>query len=268
MTATDTVFAGSIPAIYDQYMVPLMFAPYAKLVAARAAEHRPKRILETAAGTGVVTEELHEAIPDAEIIATDLNAPMLEQAARRLGASNVQFQPADAQALPFNDNSFDLVICQFGVMFFPDKVRANAEARRVLRDGGRYKLVIWDRIEHNLATMAAARAVGNLFPGDSMRFYERVPFAYHDIGLIERDLLAAGFTDIEYETVELHSRAASARDAALGLVQGTPVRSDIEQIDPTMLGRATDAAEAALRQYEGPDGFDALMSARLVTAIK
>ena len=268
MTATDTVFAGSIPAIYDQYMVPLMFAPYAKLVAERAAELRPKRVLETAAGTGVVTEELHRALPDAAIIATDLNAPMLEQAARRIGASNVRFQAADAQALPFKDDSFDLVICQFGVMFFPDKVRANAVARRVLREGGRYKLVIWDRIEHNLATLAAGRAVGALFPGDSMRFYERVPFAYHDIGLIERDLLASGFTDIEYETIELHSRAASARDAAIGLVQGTPVRSDIEQIDPTRLGRATDAAEAALRQYDGPDGFDALMSARLVTAIK
>src|SRR5512139_1414136 len=252
MTATDTVFAGSIPAIYDQYMVPLVFAPYAKLVAERAAELRPQRILETAAGTGVVTQELHRALPEAEIIATDLNAPMLEQAAQRISASNVRFQPADAQALPFNDNSFDLVVCQFGVMFFPDKVRANSEARRVLRDGGRYMLVIWDRIEHNLATMAAGRAVGDLFPGDSVRFYERVPFRYHDVGLIERDLLAAGFTDVEFETVELPSRASSAREAAIALVQGTPVRSDIEQIDPAMLGQATDAAEAALRQYEGP----------------
>jgi ubiquinone/menaquinone biosynthesis C-methylase UbiE len=268
MTATDTVFAGSIPAIYDQYMVPLVFAPYAKLVAERAAELRPQRILETAAGTGVVTEELHRALPEAEIVATDLNAPMLEQASRRISASNVRFQPADAQALPFGENSFDLVVCQFGVMFYPDKVRANSEARRVLRNSGRYMLVIWDRIEHNLATMAAGRAVGDLFPGDSVRFYERVPFRYHDVGLIERDLLAAGFTDIEYETIELRSRAASARDAAVGLVQGTPVRSDIEQIDPTMLGQATNAAEAALRQYEGPGGFDALMTARLVTAIK
>jgi hypothetical protein len=110
--------------------------------------------------------------------------------------------------------------------------------------------------------------VGDLFPGDAVRFYERVPFRYHDVGLIERDLLAAGFTDVEYETVELHSHASSAREAAIALVQGTPVRSDIEQIDPTMLGKATDAAEAALRQYEGPDGFDAPMSARLVTAIR
>jgi ubiquinone/menaquinone biosynthesis C-methylase UbiE len=268
MTATDVIFAGSIPAIYDQYMVPLVFAPYARLVAERAAEFQPRRILETAAGTGVVTEELHRALPNSDIVATDLNAPMLEQAARRISASNVLFQPADAQALPFNDNRFDLVVCQFGVMFFPDKVRANAEARRVLRDEGRYMLVIWDRIEHNLATLAAGRAVGDLFPGDAVRFYERVPFRYHDVGQIEHDLLAAGFTDIEYETVELRSRAASARDAAVALVQGTPVRSDIEQIDPAMLGRATEAAEDALRQYEGPGGFDALMSARLVTAIK
>src|SRR5262245_54412193 len=268
MTATDIVFAGSIPAIYDQYMVPLIFAPYAKLVAERAAELRPRQILETAAGTGVVTEELHRALPEAEIIATDLNAPMLEQAARRIEAPNVRFLPADAQSLPFADASFDLVVCQFGVMFFPDKVRANSEARRVLRDRGRYMLVVWDRVEHNLATMVAGRAVGDLFPGDSVRFYERVPFRYHDVEQIERDLLSAGFTDIEYETVELHSRAASGRDAAIALVQGTPVRSDIEQIDPSMLGRATDAAERALRQYEGMDGFDAPMSARLVTAIK
>jgi len=268
MTATDTVFAGSIPAIYDQYMVPLLFAPYAQLVAQRAAELRPRRILETAAGTGVVTAELHRQLPEAEIVATDLNAPMLEQAARRMGATNVRFQPADAQSLPFADASFDLVVCQFGVMFYPDKVRANSEARRVLRDGGRYMLVVWDRIEHNLATMTAARAVGEVFPGDAAKFYERVPFRYHDIGEIENDLLAAGFTDVEYETIELRSRAASARDVAMGLVQGTPVRSEIEEIDPSKLGLATDAAAEALKQYEGPDGFDAPMSARLVTAIK
>lgn len=268
MTATATIFAGSIPAIYDQYMVPLVFAPYAKLVAERAAQFRPRRILETAAGTGVVTEALHRALPEAEIVATDLNAPMLEQAARRLDASNVRFLPADAQTLPFADDSFDLVVCQFGVMFFPDKVRANSEARRVLREGGRYILVIWDRIEHNSATMAAEHAVGDLFPTDAVRFYERLPFSYHDVGLIEQDLLSAGFTDVEFETVELPGRAASARDAAIALVQGTPVRSDIEQIDPTMLGRATDVATEALLQYEGPDGFEAPMSARLVTAIK
>ena len=265
---TDTIFAGSIPAIYDQYTVPLIFAPYAKLVAERAAGFKPGRILETAAGTGVLTEAIHRSLPNAEIIATDLNQPMLDKAARRMSASNVRFQQADAQALPFPGQNFDLVVCQFGVMFFPDKVLANREARRVLRDGGRYLLVIWDRIENNLATMTAGRVVADLFPFEAARFYERVPFRYHDVGQIEQDLLAAGFTDMEFETVELRSRAESACHAAIALVQGTPVRSEIEQIDPRMLGRATEVAEEALRQFEGPDGFDAPMSARLVTATK
>ena len=264
----DTVFAGSIPSIYDRCMVPMIFAPYAQLVAERAALFQPRRILETAAGTGVVTEALHRALPDAEIVATDLNAPMLEQAAQRARSPNVRFEVADAQRLPFGDGEFDVVVCQFGVMFFPDKIAANAEAHRVLRDGGRYLLVIWDKVERNLATVTAGRAVAGLFPGEDARFYERVPFRYHDPEVIEHDLLAAGFAEVEVESVELPSRAASARDAAIALTQGTPMRSDIEQIDPAMLGRATDAAAEALKQFEGPDGFDAPMAAWLVAATK
>jgi len=268
MSGTDTIFAGSIPAIYDRFMVPLIFEPYARLVADRAARFNPRCILETAAGTGVATHALHRAIPDAEIVATDLNAPMLEQAAKHISSPKVRFQAADAQSLPFEDESFDLVVCQFGIMFFPDKVRGNREARRVLGPKGRYMLVIWNHIESNLATMTAGRAVADLFPLEGGRFYERVPFRYHDRGLIEHDLLAAGFNDIELETVELRSRAPSARDAAIALVQGTPMRSDIEQMDPQLLRPATDAAAEALLQYEGPDGFDAPMSAHLVTATR
>ena len=164
MPSQDTVFAGSIPGLYDQYMVPLLFEPYARLVAEQAKTFAPARILETAAGTGVVTEALHRALPAAEIIATDLNPPMLEQAALRITAANVHFRQADALQLPFDDRSFELVVCQFGIMFFPDKVAGNAEARRVLRDGGRYLLVIWDKVELNLATHAAGKAVAAMFP--------------------------------------------------------------------------------------------------------
>lgn len=262
------MFAGSIPAIYDRYMVPLVFAPYAQLVAERAKALAPKRVLETAAGTGVVTRALHEALPDASIVATDLNVPMLEEAARRITGEKVRLEAADAQDLPYEDGSFDLVVCQFGIMFFPDKVRANSEARRVLRDGGHYLLVIWDRIDRNLATRAAGQAVANLFPDDAGAFYERIPFRYFDREAIRADLKAAGFEQVEIETVELRSRAASARDAATGLVQGTPMRSEIEQRDPAMLAPATDAAEESLKQFEGPEGFDAPMSAHLVTATK
>jgi ubiquinone/menaquinone biosynthesis C-methylase UbiE len=268
MTATDTVFAGSIPTIYDRYMVPLIFRPYAELVAERANALGPLKILETAAGTGVVTEALHRAVPDAEIVATDLNQPMLDEAAGKVRAANVRFQQADALKLPFEDASFDLVVCQFGVMFFPDKVAGNAEARRVLREGGHYLLVIWDSIDRNLATRTAGSAAAELFPEDSGAFYERIPFRYHDRALIESELRAAGFEEIAIDTVELRSRAASARDVAIGMTQGTPMRSEIEKQGPHALAAATEAAEQALRQFEGPDGFDAPMSAHIVTATK
>jgi hypothetical protein len=153
-------------------------------------------------------------------------------------------------------------------MFFPDKVKGNAEARRVLRDGGTYLLVIWDSVERNLATKVAGSAVAELFPDDSAAFYERIPFRYHDREVIGEDLRAAGFSDVRIETVELRSRAASALDAAIGLTQGTPMRSEIENRDPAMLGEATDAAAKALQQFEGPGGFNAPMSAHLVTATK
>ena len=221
-----------------------------------------------AAGTGVVTQALSRALPDAQIVATDLNQPMLDIAARRIGSQKVSFAQADAQSLPFPDGGFDLVVCQFGIMFMPDKVGANAEARRVLRDEGRYLLVIWDRVERNLATKAVGEAVAQLFPDDAASFYERIPFRYHDPAIIEHDLLAAGFKDIEFETVELRSRAPSAAEAATGLCQGSPMRAEIEKHGPDALARAAECAEQALRQFEGPEGFDAPMSAHVVTAVR
>jgi ubiquinone/menaquinone biosynthesis C-methylase UbiE len=249
-------------------MVPLLFAPYAALAADRAQALAPRRVLETAAGTGILTEALHRVLPDAELVATDLNPPMLDQAARRVGGA-VRFQTADALDLPFAESSFDLVACQFGAMFFPDKVRGHAEARRVLRDGGHYLLLIWDRLEMNLASLVAGQAVAELMPADAAGgFLERVPFRYHDPAVIEHDLRAAGFTKVALETVALRSRLGSAQEAATALVQGTPVRAEIELIDPALLAPATAAAAAALRQFDGPGGFDAPMSAHLVIATR
>lgn len=265
---SDTVFAGSIPSIYDRFMVPLVFAPYAAAAAQRAQALAPRRILETAAGTGVLTEALHAALPDAEIVASDLNQPMLDQAAQRVRSDNVSFRQADALELPFEDEYFDLVACQFGAMFFPDKRRGHGEACRVLRDGGRYLLVIWDSIERNFATKVAGNAVAALFPDDTAAFYERLPFRYHDKAVIEQDLRSARFSEVQIETLELLSRAPSARDAAIALTQGTPMRSEIEKRAPDALTAATDAATEALREFEGPNGFAAPMSAHIVTATK
>ena len=268
MTATDTVFAGSIPATYDRLMVPMLFEPYAADVAERAKAYGPRDILEAAAGTGVVTQALHNALPDARIVATDLNPAMLALAAERLRSDKARFQAADAQDLPFDDQCFDLIVCQFGIMFYPDKLAANREAFRVLRPGGRYLLVIWDKLDRNPASKAVQEAVAAEFPSDPPQFYARVPFGYADLETVTADLMAAGFDDLEFETIAHRSRARSAFDAATGLCQGSPLRSEIEARDHSALERVTEAAARALRQFEGPDGFDAPMSAHLVTATK
>ena len=200
MTETD-VFKHSTPELYDRFMGPLLFEPYAELLAERAARLRPSRILETAAGTGIVTRALSESVPEAEIVATDINPAVLEFAARKLDSDRVTFQPANAQELPFDEASFDLVVCAFGVMFFPDKVRAGSEARRVLRSEGRYLLVTFDRLALNPVPKAAEEAVASLFQDDPPRYMERGPFSYADPGAIEQDLRAAGFTGIDLETV-------------------------------------------------------------------
>ena len=266
MTTSDTVFAGSIPGLYDRHLGPLLFEPYAEEVAERARAFAPQRILETAAGTGIVTEALHRALPDAEIVATDLNPAMLEVAARRVQSGNVSFQPADALDLPFDDDSFDLVVCQFGVMFYPDKGRGNAEAKRVLRNGAEYLTVIWDRLDRNPASQIANDIVASLYPDDPPSFLERTPFGYADRAWIERDLRAAGFAQIAIDTVALLSRPVSARDAATGLVAGCPLRSEIEERDPNGLEAAVEAVALALQGLSGEDGLNSRLSAHIVTA--
>ena len=254
----------STPELYDRFMGPLLFEPYAKVVAERAALLQPGRILETATGTGILTRALHLAVREALIVATDLNPVMLELAAQRLSSATVSFQRADAQDLPFDDESVDLVVCQFGIMFFPDKVRANEEARRVLRPGGHYLIVSFDRLEANPVPKAAGDAVAALFPEDPPAYMERGPFSYADPSRIEHDLAAASFMDMTLETVALTSRV-SAPEAAKGLVLGSPFRAEIERRDSSALPRALDAVRAALARW---DGIDAPMSAHVVTATK
>lgn len=239
----------------------MLFHPYARDLAARAAALQPGRILETAAGTGIVTEALAAALPETEIVATDLNQAMLDIAAARGLPARVSLQAADAQALPFRDASFDLLACQFGVMFFPDRIGAYHEARRVLRPGGRFLFNVWDRLEHNPVSELLGNTVAALFPADPPSFYRRVPFGYYDIARIEAELETAGFTDILIETVVLSSRV-DARAAAVGLCQGSPMGAEIEARGGD-LAAVADAAAAALAPF---DGRDMPISAHVISA--
>lgn len=262
MTKTD-VFRHSTPWLYHRYMGPLLFEPYAKHVAGRLVVSRPDRILETAAGTGIATRAVYESLPKAQIVATDINPTVVEFAAQRVVSERVTFQRADAQQLPFEDDSFDVVLCVFGIMFFPDKVLANAEARRVLHTGGQYVLVTFDRLDRNPIPEAAGEAVASVL-GDNPRYMERGPFSYTDVALVERDLRAAGFQDVAVETVQLAS-LVSAQEAAQGIVLGSPFRAEIERLDASALERALAAVTEALLPW---DGTHAPMSAHIATAIR
>lgn len=260
MTAADTQFAGSIPALYDRHLGPLLFAPYAWDMAARVVALAPGDIVETAAGSGIVTAALAAALPQARIVATDLNQGMLDVAAAKPELARVRFEAADAQSLPLPGDAFDVAVCQFGMMFFPDRVLAAREARRVLRPGGRFLFNVWDALEQNPVSAAVHEALVALFPGDPPGFLPRTPFGYHNPERIEADLRAAGFANVRIDTVVLSSRV-DARMAALGLTKGSPLRAEIEA-----RGNPDDAlraAEAALAPF---DGHDAPMSALVVNA--
>jgi ubiquinone/menaquinone biosynthesis C-methylase UbiE len=270
MTETDKVFAGSIPAIYDGLLVPMIFTYYARDLAARVAQSNPSHVLETAAGTGALTRELAARLPaNAALTATDLNQPMLDHNASMLRHdARISWRQADALALPFEDGKFDAVTCQFGVMFFPDRVRGYAEARRVLRSGGCFIFNVWDRIEENDFALVVTEAVASVFPADPPRFMARTPHGYADVERIRDDLSAAGFGSIGIETRATTSKAASPRDVAVAICQGTPLRNEIETRDPARLEEATQAAADAVARRFGTGAVEGRISAHAVTAVR
>ena len=264
---TDKVFSGSIPKLYETYLVPLIFEPYAADLANRLASRSVSRVLEIAAGTGVVTRALASVLPKSvSIIATDLNQPMLDHASAVGTTRPVEWRQADAMQLPFPDGAFDAVVCQFGVMFFPDKPKAFSEARRVLAPGGLLIFNVWDRIEENEFADTVTTALASVFPGDPPRFMARTPHGYHDLALIERDLAQGGFAAApQVTTVAAHSRATSPRVPAVAYCQGTPLRNEIEARDGSRLAEATDVAAEAIARRFGRGHVDGKIQAHVIT---
>jgi SAM-dependent methyltransferase len=266
-SGTDRIFSGSIPRIYETYLVPLIFEPYAADLVNRVAPRTLTRVLEIAAGTGVVTRHLASVLPeDVSIVATDLNQSMLAYASTLGTTRPVEWREADAMRLPFEDGTFDAVVCQFGVMFFPDKSTAFSEARRVLRPGGVLVFNVWDCIAENEFAHTVTTSLESLFPTDPPRFLARTPHGYCDRRTIERDLAGGGFiASPQVATVTAHSRAQSPLIPAIAYCQGTPLRNEIEARDASRLAEATDIAAEAIAQRFGREAVDGKIQAHIVT---
>jgi ubiquinone/menaquinone biosynthesis C-methylase UbiE len=250
---------------YDDGLVPAFFRPYAVELAARLAEIRPQRVLELAAGTGVVTQELLHVLPDTEVVATDLSDAMVEVG--RANAPGARWQQADAMRLPFDDGGFDAVVCAFGVMFLPDQERSSAEVLRVLRPGGTYLLDVWDSLEHNDFSLATDRAARRFLPPGTASFLAAVPFAFGDPGPLAGRLRAAGFAEVAVETVRLQGPTASIDGLAAAYYRGTPLGVQLaDAADPDEVIAAIAEEMRALRA-PAPDGSaDGALSAHVLMA--
>jgi ubiquinone/menaquinone biosynthesis C-methylase UbiE len=269
MLETDKAFAGSIPENYDRYMVPLIFEAFAADFANRAASLSPNTVLEIAAGTGVVTRALAPKLsPAATYVVTDLNQPMLDYAASRQPLdSRIRWRQADALALPFENAAFDLVCCQFGAMFFPDRSSAYQEVKRVLKPGGHFLFNVWDRIEENVFADDVTNALAEIFPNDPPRFLARTPHGYHDTALIRSELEDTGFNHVVIQTRAEQSRASSPLVPAVAYCQGTVLRNEIEARAPGTLEAATDYAASAIADKHGSGEVAAKIQAHVVMAM-
>jgi SAM-dependent methyltransferase len=264
------VFAGSVPELYDRYLVPLIFESYAADLVERLNEIAPDDILEVASGTGVVTRAMAAGLPDStSIISTDLNQPMLDHAESVGTARPVVWQQADVTDLPFPEGAFDTVVCQFSVMFFPDRRQALAEICRVLKPGGVFVFNVWDRIEENEFAAVVTDALAGLFPEDPPMFLLRTPHGYHKESEVRADVAAAGFkSPARFEAREARSWAASCEDPAIAYIQGTPLRNEVEAIDASRLGEATAVAAEAVATRFGRTDIDGKIRGFVVTAEK
>jgi SAM-dependent methyltransferase len=261
-------FGGSIPDYYERYLVPFYFTPFAHDLVARVQRSAPDRILELACGTGVVTQMLVDRLSgNGRIVATDLNQAMIDMARTKSPrAGNIDWQVADACDLQFADGSFDVVVCQFGWMFFPDRALAAREAARVLRPGGRLLFNTWDSLAANVVPAEAYAGIRACFATDPPRFYD-IPYGMSDPAVHERLAKNAGFADVTVERATFEGARLHAREIATGVIRGGPFITEIEQRGANADEIIEKVAERLKARF-GDERFAATLSALVCSAKK
>jgi len=269
MPAENVAFVGSIPENYDRYLGPVLFEPYAQDLVERVKVPEGGRLLEIACGTGIVTRHLRNRLPPSvKIVATDLNEAMITYARQKFRPDeNVEWKPTDALDLPFGDESFDAVVCQFGLMFFPDKQLGVSEAFRVLKPGGQYIFSVWDAIERVDLAKATETVIKQFFPDNPPDFYD-IPFSFHEQDRLRSVLTTAGFREITIEAVPFPCVSASARAAAHGLIHGNPVISAINERDPAKAPEIEAALAEKIAAQFGAAPVEARMQAIVCTGVR
>jgi SAM-dependent methyltransferase len=260
-------FSGTVPVNYDRYLGPVLFKPYAADLVARVPSNDELRVLELACGTGIATRKLREKLPaSATLVATDLNPPMVDYARDAVALDGIDWRQADMQALAFDDSSFDVVVCQFGFMFLPDKAQGFREARRVLAPGGLLLANVWQSLDENPGPAAVSAKLHELFPNDPPRFME-APHSYSDLARIRADMAAGGWDDAQLEIVTLRNSSPSASDFAMGWTYGSPLTHQLAErnADYDAMHRAfTDV----LARVGGDAPFESTFGAIVITALR
>ena len=256
----NTAFAGSIPANYEKYLGPFLFEPYALDIVSRMQDKKYPQVLELACGTGRVTAHLAKSIKHDSITATDLNPDMIEVAKKIIDDKNIKWQPADALELPFADNSFDAVVCQFGIMFFPDKLKGLQEAYRVLKNNGKIIFNTWDNVENNPAIHEGRKVIESYFADDPPPFYN-IPFSMHDENDLQKLMKDAGFKNIKISLVKKEGAAQTSEGLAIGMVEGNPIFLSINEKDPSLLVPIEKHVEKVLAEKFGDKPLKSKMQA-------
>lgn len=242
-------FGGSIPQNYDQYLGPFLFEPYARDLVARI-DRNDGRVLELACGTGRVTAHLVKKMNKASLTVTDINPDMLSIAREKVKDSNIDWQTADMMELPFKNEEFDVVVCQYGIMFVPDKSKAMSEIYRVLKSGGYFHFNTWDNLDNNPVPNAVITAFRKTLSGEEGQFFD-IPFSMYDPQELERLLKESGFFDIRIERVKKEGEAASAADLSEGFLMGTPAYNAIMEHRPGSLQKIKEDVKTAVEAVAG-----------------